>query len=214
MWAFIQSLFKKQEKEIDPMKYLIVGLGNPGGEYEETRHNIGFKVVDHITESKDGQYKDDRHGFISQVKHKGRTIYLLKPMTYMNLSGKAVKYWVDKLSISPENLLVIVDDLNLNFGVHRVRKSGKAGGHNGLKDITEKFASQDYARLRVGIGNEFKRGQQVDYVLGEWSEEERKGLPRIIDLMAKAVLTYCSMDQSRSIGFINSMKLKKPKVED
>lgn len=158
------------------MKYLIVGLGNPGEKYSETRHNIGFKVVEAFAKEQEGSFSLSRHAELAEVKYKGRTIILIKPTTFMNLSGKAVNYWMQAEKIPLENVLVITDDLALPFGKLRMKGKGSDGGHNGLKDIQATLNSQDYARLRFGVGNEFHKGQQVDYVLGEWSPEEREKL--------------------------------------
>ena len=154
------------------MKYLIVGLGNIGPEYQNTRHNIGFKVLDAFAKASNTVFEDMRYGAVATVKLKGRTLILLKPNTYMNLSGKAVSYWMQKEKIELSNLFVVVDDLALPFGTIRLRGKGSDGGHNGLKSINQLLGTQDYTRLRFGIGNEFPKGKQVDYVLGEWSSEE------------------------------------------
>ena len=159
------------------MKYLIVGLGNIGAEYADTRHNIGFKVLDCLAEQSNIAFTTGRYGATAELRHKGRTLVLLKPSTYMNLSGKAVRYWMETEKIAPENLLVVVDDIALPFGTLRMRQKGSAGGHNGLKNITELLGTEEYTRIRFGIGGDFARGQQVDYVLGSWSDEERKALP-------------------------------------
>jgi len=156
------------------MKYLIVGLGNPGEKYANTRHNVGFKVLDAFAKEHEGSFKLDKHAEIATVKFKGRIIILIKPTTFMNLSGKAVNYWMQQEKISIENLLVITDDLALPFGKLRMKGKGSDGGHNGLKDIEATIKSQEYARLRFGVGAEFSKGQQVDYVLGEWNAEEIK----------------------------------------
>ena len=154
------------------MKYLIVGLGNIGAEYADTRHNIGFNVLDALAGASNIAFTTDRYGAVAELRHKGRTLVLLKPSTYMNLSGKAVRYWLDREKIERENLLVVVDDIALPFGTLRMRTRGSAGGHNGLKSICELLGTEDYARIRFGIGGDFARGQQVDYVLGQWTEEE------------------------------------------
>jgi PTH1 family peptidyl-tRNA hydrolase len=158
----------------DPMKkYLIAGLGNIGSDYVNTRHNIGFKILDAIAETENLNYEDRKLGKIARYKIKGRQVLLLKPNTYMNLSGKAVKYWLDKEKIPLENLLVITDDLNLPFDSIRLKTKGSAGGHNGLKDIQETLHTTQYNRFRFGISADFKKGRQVDYVLGTWSELEQ-----------------------------------------
>ena len=148
------------------MKYLIVGLGNIGAEYAGTRHNIGFKVLDALAEASNAVFTTARYGDVAELKHKGRTLILLKPSTYMNLSGKAVRYWMEAEKIAPENLLVVSDDIALPFGTLRMRPRGSAGGHNGLKNIAELLGTEDYARMRFGVGGDFPKGHQVDYVLG------------------------------------------------
>ena len=159
------------------MKYLIVGLGNPGSKYENTRHNIGFKILDAFAEKESAVFETVKLGDLAKVKFKGRTLILLKPSTFMNLSGKAVNYYMQLEKISIENVLIITDDLALPFGKLRMKGKGSDGGHNGLKDIQAVLNSQSYARLRFGVGNEFAKGRQVDYVLGEWSVEELETLP-------------------------------------
>jgi PTH1 family peptidyl-tRNA hydrolase len=158
-------------------KFLIAGLGNIGTEYANTRHNIGFKILDELAQQKDITFESARLGDISNFKIKGRSVLLLKPSTYMNRSGKAVQYWLEKEKIPISNLLVVTDDLNLSFGTLRLKLRGSDGGHNGLKDIQETVGSQLYARFRFGIGSEFSKGKQVDYVLGEWTAEENEKLP-------------------------------------
>src|SRR5690606_951060 len=160
----------------DMKKFLIVGLGNPGAEYVNTRHNIGFKVIDFLANENQVDFQTVKLGSVAEVKIKGRTLILLKPNTYMNLSGKAVKYWLEKEKIPLENLLIITDDLNLSFGTIRLKAKGSDGGHNGLKSIQALLQTTNYARFRFGISDEFKKGQQVDYVLGEWTEEEKNHL--------------------------------------
>ena len=149
------------------MKYLIVGLGNIGAEYAGTRHNIGFNVFDALAEASNAVFTTPRYGDVAQVKHKGRTLILLKPSTYMNLSGKAVRYWMEAEKIAPENLLVVSDDIALPFGTLRLRPKGSAGGHNGLKNIAELLGTENFARMRFGVGGDFPKGHQVDYVLGD-----------------------------------------------
>ncbi|ATA72968.1 MULTISPECIES: aminoacyl-tRNA hydrolase [Capnocytophaga] len=171
-------------------KYLIVGLGNIGEEYKNTRHNIGFKVVDFLASQHTTTFSTQRLGDLAEVKHKGRTFILLKPSTYMNLSGKAIRYWLEKENIPIENLLVITDDLNLPFGTIRIKSKGSDGGHNGLKDTQAQLNSTNYARLRFGISNDFAKGKQVDYVLGEWSDEENTALPERLEKCVQAVLSF------------------------
>lgn len=153
-------------------KYLIIGLGNIGDDYSETRHNIGFKVLDALSQTLDFTFETSKLGAIGNFKIKGRSVRCLKPSTYMNLSGKAVKYWMEKEKIPLEHLLIITDDINLPFGTLRLKSKGSDGGHNGLKDIQETLGTTHYNRLRFGVGANFGKGRQVDYVLGKWSEEE------------------------------------------
>jgi len=155
------------------MKYLVVGLGNIGSEYHNTRHNIGFDILDFLAKDLDTQFKMDTLASVAEAKHKGKHLTLIKPTTYMNLSGKAVNYWIQKLKIPLENVLIVVDDLHLDLGVLRLRNKGSDGGHNGLKDIQEKLGHTNYYRLRVGIGKDFFPGQQVNYVLGSWKPAEK-----------------------------------------
>lgn len=162
------------------MKYLIVGLGNPGEKYENTRHNVGFKVVEDFAKEREATFSLDKQAEVARVKFKGRTIILLKPTTYMNLSGKAVNYWMQQEKIAIDHVLIVTDDISLPFGKLRMKGKGSDGGHNGLKHIQATLNTQQYARLRFGVGSEFFPGQQSDYVLGEWSEEERKLLPERI----------------------------------
>ena len=171
-------------------KYLIVGLGNIGAEYVNTRHNIGFKIVDFLAKKEGVSFETVKLGTLAQYKFKGRTFLLLKPNTYMNLSGKAVHYWMEKEKIPLENVLIIADDLNLSFGSIRIRPKGSDGGHNGLKNVNLVLNTQNYARFRFGISDEFKKGKQVDYVLGKWSEEEKEKLPERIEKFSKACLSF------------------------
>jgi PTH1 family peptidyl-tRNA hydrolase len=175
------------------MKYLIVGLGNVGADYENTRHNVGFEVVENLAKVADAPFKNDSFGSIAEIKYKSRTFLLLKPNTYMNLSGKAVRYHLQKNQIPIENLLVILDDLALPFGKQRLRPSGSDGGHNGLKSINLLLNNPNYARLRIGIGSNFSRGQQADYVLGKWTSEENKLLPEIIAYAAETVKAFATI---------------------
>ena len=184
------------------MKYLIVGLGNIGAKYSDTRHNVGFEVVDYIAEIKKGTWKSENLGSVSRVKHKGRTLILLKPSTYMNLSGKSVRYWLQKEKIDKAHLLVITDDLHLDFGKVRLRGKGSDAGHNGIKDINQMIGS-DYARVKVGISSEFGKGYQVDYVLGEWTNEERKTLPELLKHVGEAALSYASIGLAHTMSAFN-----------
>ncbi|MFR9651121.1 MAG: aminoacyl-tRNA hydrolase, partial [Rikenellaceae bacterium] len=175
------------------MKYLIVGLGNIGSEYAQTRHNIGFKVLDALAEASNISFETMRYGDVATLKHKGRTLTLLKPSTYMNLSGKAVRYWMDTLKIPRENLLVISDDISLPFGTLRMRTKGGAGGHNGLRNIAELTGGDNYTRIRFGVGGDFAKGFQVDYVLGEWSDEELAGMPDRLKLFGEAIKSFATV---------------------
>ncbi|PSL06589.1 aminoacyl-tRNA hydrolase [Cecembia rubra] len=175
------------------MKYLIVGLGNIGPEYELTRHNVGFLTVDRMADQNGAEWKSDRLAFIAQFKHKGRHIYLIKPTTYMNLSGKAVNYWMKELNIPKENIMVIVDDVALPFGKLRMRAKGSAAGHNGLKNIEALCGGSDYPRLRFGIGDNYPKGRQVEYVLGRWTQKEIDELPIFMDKAIEMSLSFCTI---------------------
>ncbi|MDE5809813.1 MAG: aminoacyl-tRNA hydrolase [Muribaculaceae bacterium] len=173
------------------MKYLIVGLGNIGDEYRDTRHNIGFKVLDAFAEASNTYFSTERYGDIARMRLKNKQLILLKPSTFMNLSGNAVRYWVDKESIDIDNILVIVDDLALPFGAIRLKPKGSDAGHNGLKNIAQMLGTDEYPRLRFGIGNDFPRGRQIEYVLGCFSLDERQKLPLRIDVAIDAIKTFC-----------------------
>ncbi len=185
------------------MKYLIVGLGNMGAEYEDTRHNVGFTVVDALAAEFGATFQADNLGDIAEFRHKGRSFVLLKPSTYMNRSGKAVRYWLQKHKLSKDRLLVIVDDLNLTFGKIRLRGKGSPGGHNGLKDIDQVTGGGDYARLRIGIGDDFPQGRQVDYVLGAWSAAQREQLPEVIERAADAVKSFATIGLQHAMNQYN-----------
>jgi PTH1 family peptidyl-tRNA hydrolase len=185
------------------VKYLIAGLGNIGAEYKNTRHNIGFQILDALAGASNISFNDKRYGFVSEYKYKARTFILLKPTTYVNLSGRAVAYWLQKESIEISNLLVLVDDLALPFGTIRVRAKGGAGGHNGLENINQVLGRNDYARLRFGIGDNFHEGFQVDYVLGEWSREEEKELPGKIDTCIEIINSFGTIGTERTMNFFN-----------
>lgn len=173
------------------MKYLIVGLGNIGDEYYGTRHNIGFTVLDAFAEASNIVFTTQRYGDVATMRLKNQQLILLKPSTFMNLSGEAVRYWKQKENIELENILVIVDDLALPFGSIRMKGKGADGGHNGLKNIGEMLQTQDFARLRFGIGNDFPRGMQVDYVLGHPTAEEQKIMPERLELAGEAIKAFC-----------------------
>lgn len=182
------------------MKYLITGLGNVGYEYDGTRHNIGFEAVDFLCKQLEGEWRNDHHGELAEVKFKGRTLILLKPNTYMNLSGKAIRYWLQKEKILPENSVTILDDLNLEFGKQRLRAKGSDGGHNGLKSIQEMLGTDAYPRLRIGIGNTFSKGKQVNFVLGKWSEDEKAELSRILEKAAEVIKTFVTIGLERAMN--------------
>ena len=186
------------------MKYLIVGLGNPGAKYLETRHNIAFKVLDHIANMGDARFDADRLGDVARVTSQGRTLVLLQPSTFMNLSGKAVNYWMKQEKIPVERMLVVTDDLALPFGKLRMKGKGSDGGHNGLKDIIAVLNSSKFPRLRFGVGSEFSRGKQVDYVLGEWNSEERESLEERIEAAGEAVKSFASIGIERTMNFWNT----------
>ncbi|MBC7450984.1 MAG: aminoacyl-tRNA hydrolase [Cytophagales bacterium] len=188
------------------MKYLIIGLGNTGAEYHQTRHNIGFMVVDHIAEEYKAVFTLKRHAHVAEVKVKGRTLILVKPTTYMNLSGKAVQYWMQEEKIPLENVLIITDDLALPFGTLRMRMKGSAGGHNGLTHIEETVASQGYTRLRMGVGSEFAKGQQVDYVLGLFSAEQQKEMPDVLKRAQDGVIAFATIGVERAMNAVNTKK--------
>ena len=173
------------------MKYLIVGLGNPGDEYQDTRHNIGFMVLDALAKASDTVFEDKRYGYVANMRIKNRELVLLKPTTFMNLSGNAVRYWMNKENIQPENLLIVADDLALPLGKIRLRKQGSGGGHNGIGNIIQVLYSEQFARLRFGIGNDFPMGAQIKFVLDPFDEEERKILDERIPVAVEAVKNFC-----------------------
>lgn len=182
---------KPQEEEKDSMKkFLIAGLGNIGPKYANTRHNIGFKILEYLANKEEVSFTSQKLGDIASFRYKGRTFILLKPSTYMNLSGKAVNYWLQKEKVPLENLLVVTDDLNLPFGTLRLKTKGSDGGHNGLKDIQATLNTTHYNRLRFGISDEFSKGQQVDYVLGEWGDEELKNLPERLEKSVELIKSF------------------------
>ena len=196
------------------MKYLIVGLGNIGEEYAETRHNVGFQVVDELARTAEVSWKNATLGSISEMKYKSRTLVLLKPNTYMNLSGKSVSYWMQKEKIPIENILVIVDEIQLDLGVIRLRGKGSDGGHNGLKDIQTTLNTVDYARLRIGIGKNFHEGGQVRYVLGKWNKEEMKILPGIMQAAGEAIKLFTTIGLKRTMDQVNATAAQqKPEKE-
>lgn len=186
------------------MKYLIAGLGNIGEEYKNTRHNIGFQILDTLAGVSNVVFKDRRYGFVAGQKFKSRTFILLKPSTFVNLSGRAVNYWLQKEKIPLSNLLVLVDDIALPFGEIRLRARGSHAGHNGLRNISEVLGTNDYARLRFGIGDDFPRGMQVEHVLSNWTEEEEKELPGKIERCIEIIKSYGTIGIDRTMNYFNT----------
>lgn len=208
MFKFLFNLFKTTDntvltKDTLMKKFLIVGLGNIGEEYANTRHNIGFNILDVLADTQNVSFETKKLGDIATFKLKGRLYILLKPSTYMNLSGKSLTYWMTKEKIQLENLLVITDDLNLPFGTIRLKTKGSDGGHNGLKDIQEQLNTQQYNRLRFGISGTYSKGLQVDYVLGQWSEEESKQLKERLDICAEAIKSFALAGMNRTMNSYN-----------
>ena len=185
------------------MKYLIIGLGNPGTEYELTRHNIGFLILDRWADKENSKFSTQRLADKTEIKFKGRQLHLIKPNTFMNLSGKAVNYWMNELKIPMENILVLVDDLALPFGALRMRGKGSAAGHNGLTNIEATLLNQQYSRLRFGIGNNFSKGAQVDFVLSRFSDEEFKVLVPMMDSAIEMVQSFCTAGLERTMSLFN-----------
>ena len=186
------------------MKYLIVGLGNPGDKYANTRHNIGFKVIEELIKGSESKFEVAKLGNIATYKFKGRTLVLLQPSTFMNLSGKAVNYWLQAEKIPIENLLVITDDIALPMGKLRLKAKGSDGGHNGLKDIQATFQSENYARLRFGVGHEFAKGKQVDYVLGEWTKEEIPVLEERMKISCEIIKSFVTIGVDKTMSLWNN----------
>ena len=184
------SITKTVDNIPNMKKFLIVGLGNIGPEYVNTRHNIGFKIVDFLAKKENVIFETVKLGVLAKYAFKGRVFFLLKPNTYMNLSGKAVQYWMDKENIPLENIFIITDDLNLSFGTVRIKPKGSDGGHNGLKNINLVLNTQNYTRFRFGISDEFKKGKQVDYVLGEWDDAEKQGLPERLEMASEIIKSF------------------------
>lgn len=186
--------------------YLVVGLGNIGPEYSKTRHNMGFMVLDAWSQASNTAFNTMRYGDVAEIHIKGRTVYLLKPSTYMNLSGNAVRYYLQKLPIPTDRLLVICDDINLPFGKLRMRKNGSDGGHNGLKNIAECLETENYARIRMGVGHEFSTGAQADYVLGNLSEEEMKEMDNLSEKVIQGVKDWIFVGADRAMNVLNAKK--------
>jgi PTH1 family peptidyl-tRNA hydrolase len=185
------------------MKYLIIGLGNPGAEYENTRHNIGFKVLDALVSASNTSFTADRYADVAEVKFKGRNLVLIKPNTFMNLSGKAVNYWMQKSKINIENIVVVTDDISLPFGILRLRKKGSDGGHNGLKDIQAVLGDSHYPRLRFGVGDDFSRGEQVKYVLDNFSDEDYSTMDNRMEMAVKMIQAFATMGIGRAMSDFN-----------
>ena len=185
------------------MKHLVIGLGNPGNEYAGTRHNIGYQVLDTLAGVSSTAFSPDRYGDRAEFRHKGRTFILIKPTTFMNLSGKAVRYWSTQENVQLDRCLVITDDLSLPFGSIRLKPGGGAGGHNGLTSIIELLGTEEFPRMRFGIGNDFPRGRQSEYVLGAWSTEEKKTLQERIDLATKAVVQWGLLGMDHAMNSFN-----------
>lgn len=188
------------------MKFLIAGLGNIGSEYELTRHNIGFLTLDRLAESHKMDFTTERLADKTEFKFKGKQLHLIKPNTYMNLSGKAIAYWLQELNIPKENLLVVVDDIALPFGNLRLRQKGSSAGHNGLKNIELMLGGLVYSRLRMGIGSDFSKGHQIDFVLSKFEKEEFKELPAVMDKSIEMILSFCTIGVERTMNFFNKAK--------
>lgn len=206
MFAFLKSLlgFRSYVEEDDAMKkFLIVGLGNIGAEYSETRHNVGFKVLDTLVAKEEAKFEAARLGDVAVVKIKGKRVVCLKPSTYMNLSGKALKYWMDKEKVPLQNVLVITDDINLPFGTLRLKTKGSDGGHNGLKDIQGVLQTSNYNRFRFGVGADFGKGRQVDYVLGNWNESEREQLKERLVRSTELIRSFVLAGVNRTMNQFN-----------
>ncbi len=209
LWPFSRKKEKpapaqnKNEQNEETVKYLIIGLGNIGAEYAHTRHNAGFEVVEAFAAAAGAAFTTQRYGAVAEARHKGRTFVLLKPSTYMNLSGRAVSYWMKQEHIPIENVLVVVDDIALPLGAIRIRVKGSDGGHNGLKHIDATLGTNAYARLRFGIGGDFPQGFQVDYVLGKWTSDEEKALPPRIDQAVEAIKAFGTIGIERTMNSYN-----------
>lgn len=209
LWQFLSCTSKTvlvdvNSNDIKEMKkFLIVGLGNIGSEYVNTRHNIGFKILDFFADQENISFQTQKLGDVAEFKIKGRTLILLKPNTYMNLSGKAAKYWLEKENIEKENMLVITDDLNLSFGSIRIKAKGSDGGHNGLKNMQLILNSSDYPRYRFGISDAFKKGKQVDYVLGEWTPEEKESLKERLVVSAEIIKSFALAGLNTTMNSFN-----------
>ena len=207
MFQFLESFFKLKGTWLDEKdamkKFLVVGLGNIGEEYVETRHNIGFKILDSLSTEEDFTFETAKLGDVGTFKVKGRSILCLKPSTYMNRSGKAIKYWMDKENIPLENVLIITDDINLSFGTIRLKTKGSDGGHNGLKDVQQYLLTTNYNRLRFGVGSDFGKGKQIDYVLGEWNQEEKEALVERYERVNALIRSFVLSGVNRTMNEYN-----------
>jgi len=208
MLSIFKTVFSKEKKVKETQstlmkKFLIVGLGNIGPKYHNTRHNIGFKILDALAKEENLTFETEKLGDLTTYKYKGRTLLLLKPNTYMNLSGKAVRYWLTKEKVPIENLLIITDDINLPFGTIRVKAKGSAGGHNGLKDTEAQLNTSKYCRFRFGVGAEFSKGRQVDYVLGEWGPEEEAEMPERLDKGIALIKSFATAGLANTMNTFN-----------
>ncbi len=203
--VFLKNILgiKIESKEELMKKFLIIGLGNIGDKYTNTRHNIGFKILDEVAEEYKVSFETDKLGDVTSFRFKGRTFILLKPNTFMNLSGKAVKYWMQKEKITIDNILVVTDDLNIDFGTIRVKAKGSDGGHNGLKDIQEKLGTTKYPRFRFGVGANYSKGRQVDYVLGEWNKEENSQLIERLPISVKVITSFGTAGLANTMNTFN-----------
>ena len=203
--SFFNNLLgvKKETQEEIMKKFLVVGLGNIGEKYDNTRHNIGFKIADALVKEYNESFTTEKHGDLAKLKIKGKTVFVLKPNTYMNLSGKAVLYWMKKENILIDNVLIITDDLNIDFGTIRIKAKGSAGGHNGLKDIQDKLNTSVYPRFRFGVGSDYRKGGQVDFVLGTWSNEEESALIERIPTSIKAVESFVNAGLANTMNTFN-----------
>lgn len=203
-FRYLKSLFSAKDESIDAMKkLLIVGLGNIGDTYHDTRHNIGFNILDTLAKKEAIHFEPVKLGVMSRFRFKGRTFILLKPSTFMNLSGKAVNYWLAKEKIPLENLLVVCDDINLPFGTLRLKAKGSDGGHNGLKNINVILNTQNYPRFRFGVGDDFSKGRQIDYVLGKWNEDETKKLAERLDISCELIKSFGTAGLANTMNEFN-----------
>ena len=206
MWNLLLKILKSRKNEAPSDMFLIAGLGNIGAEYADTRHNIGFRVVDKLAADAGATWEDRRYGFVTTIRVKNQQLLLLKPSTYMNLSGNAVRYWMQKENIAPERLLIIVDDLSLPVATLRLKPQGGAGGHNGLKDIERVLGNANYARLRVGIGGDFPRGTQVDFVLGRFSADDEAAIKAAEATVVETAKTFCLSGIDFTMNHFNKRK--------